>query len=558
MKANRLYKPQHRETDDYKLFDGKDDDNNTTEERMRIKDDDSLEKKDEKPKEIEEIKEKEIFLLNQFPTEIEVKFITNTYPIKVADTPFKLPSNFTRFGLSEVINQLIQMDGSNGSENIQMDQSEEENLNLENSNVKHVPFEFLIEYKPGKKIFLRTSLAKFFTKLQLWPESVITLEYMEAQPSPKSVDTIPHDDWVSCISLIQKHLNTPQEQIYVVSGCYDGVIRIIDGKEGQIIHQTKQASIPITAIHTTLINSHHLSNETLNNTTEYKIKENDLLIAGCGKDEFGRVWISSPNEKLIRMKMLLNGHTDILNDICFNPKGNMICTASEDKSIKLWEVDLFKAKKIEPIKKKKKSVPSQIQQYAAIGTLERNEKQRTNGHLLGVTCLEWMSGGKIISGSSDHTIRLWDVTTGNNVTTLNGSKVVSDLSTKNGTFEENVVLSAHPDFLIRMWDIRQNGSKKASLFRSHKGWVRSVKWLSEFQFISGGDDNAVKLWDIRSGIPIHSMPHSVNEERTTICTDKVLAVDGYCYEFGNLGKHSKYGLFSGSTDCTLKKHVMSD
>lgn len=42
-----------------------------------------------------------------FPQEIEVKFITNTFPKKVTEIPFKVPSDLTRLGLSEIINHLL-------------------------------------------------------------------------------------------------------------------------------------------------------------------------------------------------------------------------------------------------------------------------------------------------------------------------------------------------------------------------------------------------------------------------------------------------------------------
>lgn len=60
-------------------------------------------------------KEKETIIVEQkpkltkenFPQEVEVKFITNTYPQKVTEIPFKVPSDLTRLGLSEIINHLL-------------------------------------------------------------------------------------------------------------------------------------------------------------------------------------------------------------------------------------------------------------------------------------------------------------------------------------------------------------------------------------------------------------------------------------------------------------------
>jgi hypothetical protein len=57
---------------------------------------------------IEQTKEEEPKLTaKNFPKEIDIKFITNTYEEKVTETPFKLPSDLSRHGLSEIINHLL-------------------------------------------------------------------------------------------------------------------------------------------------------------------------------------------------------------------------------------------------------------------------------------------------------------------------------------------------------------------------------------------------------------------------------------------------------------------
>lgn|SRR5690606_24989119 len=50
---------------------------------------------------------KQSITLQNFPKEISVKFVTTAYPVKVTETPFKVPSDLTRFGLSEIINHLL-------------------------------------------------------------------------------------------------------------------------------------------------------------------------------------------------------------------------------------------------------------------------------------------------------------------------------------------------------------------------------------------------------------------------------------------------------------------
>lgn len=91
-----------------------------------------------------------------FPKEVQVSFVTKTFPHKTPATPFAVPSDTTRFGLSEIVNHLLH-DELNG---------------------EIVPFEFLVEYREGKKVFLRTSLRKFFVKIQKYPVSTPQIIYV--------------------------------------------------------------------------------------------------------------------------------------------------------------------------------------------------------------------------------------------------------------------------------------------------------------------------------------------------------------------------------------------
>jgi ribosome biogenesis protein YTM1 len=455
----------------------------------------------------------EVVTLANFPANITVRFVTRNPEQQVTEAAISIPSDLTRFGLSEIVNHL---------------------LHGEDSKENHVPFEFLIEFKENKKTFLRTSLKKFFVKVQKWPESTITLEYVEAQPAPKCVDTIPHDDWVSAIAY---HIPTNT----LITGCYDKFVRLIDPNTSDAAKQ-----ILATAKHP----------RSVQNVVCSAVND-QLYFASVSKDEFVRVWTVQRDEngkiKGTDLRMLLRGHINTVEDVAINPSApNLICTASLDKTIKLWELDLDNTKthlfaaddssEQQPKKKMKRT-----QEYNPIGTLGSTSGTKGEGHTLGLTCIQWAQKGVIYSGSNDHTVRQWDVSRAELISTISGSKVVTALTYNQ---DLNVILTAHPDHLIRMWDPRSSG--RASIFRSHKGWVRDVQWQLNggHQFISGGDDNTMKVWDIRSAIPLHSVSHSTEENlhqsgRKNVSPFKTLAVS-----YGQ----DEHTIYSGSSDTTLKKH----
>jgi len=72
---------------------------------------------------------------------------------------------------------------------------------------------------------------------------------------------------------------------------------------------------------------------------------------------------------------------------------------------------------------------------------------------------------------------------------------------------------------------------------SHKGFVTALSWNSKFPYIlaSVSHDQTVKLWDIRSNIPLHTLRNH---------TDKV-----FCVDFSRSGDV----LLSGSADSKVNR-----
>lgn len=63
--------------------------------------------------------------------------------------------------------------------------------------------------------------------------------------------------------------------------------------------------------------------------------------------------------------------------------------------------------------------------------------------------------------------------------------------------------------------------------RAHKGWCTQVAWCpsSPHLLISGAHDSLVKVWDIRSSLPLHSI---------NMHSDKVLALCWQRLQSGNV------------------------
>lgn len=72
----------------------------------------------------------------------------------------------------------------------------------------------------------------------------------------------------------------------------------------------------------------------------------------------------------------------------------------------------------------------------------------------------------------------------------------------NFSFEHNLLITAHSDRNIRFFDSRTKSKNVLKVYRSHVKPVSSVKFGSAHQFASCGYDGILKLWDVRSIVPL--------------------------------------------------------
>ena len=102
-------------------------------------------------------------------------------------------------------------------------------------------------------------------------------------------------------------------------------------------------------------------------------------------------------------------------------------------------------------------------------------------------------GQTLASGSEDETIRLWDVSTGQEKATLQGH--TGSVWSVSFSPDGQTLASSSGDETIRLWDV-STGQEKATL-QGHTGWVWSVSFSPDGQTLaSGSGDGTILLWDM--------------------------------------------------------------
>ena len=80
-----------------------------------------------------------------------------------------------------------------------------------------------------------------------------------------------------------------------------------------------------------------------------------------------------------------------------------------------------------------------------------------------------------------------------------------------------------------------------SIYCSHKSWVSAIQWSPTDPFVlaTTSHDGTLKVWDIRSSLPLHTVRATTNKGDKSLC---LAFGDGFIY--------------SGGSDCVVKKFAL--
>ena len=190
--------------------------------------------------------------------------------------------------------------------------------------------------------------------------------------------------------------------------------------------------------------------------------------------------------------VIRQGHKQAINMVKYSPSGQHVYSASEDKSIKMWDVNTG----------------------IDISTF--------NAHSAGVNCIELSKDGNIlISGDKAGEIIIWDANTGdviNKIAAHDGAVNTAKLS-KDG----QMIVSGGDDEILKIWTIQ------GDTIRTVKGFSAPIKNLAISpdgkRIVTGGGKNnspEVKLVDTEKGVILADALDSVKGGRAAVAYTKAI------------------------------------
>lgn len=116
------------------------------------------------------------------------------------------------------------------------------------------------------------------------------------------------------------------------------------------------------------------------------------------------------------------------------------------------------------------------------------------GHEKAITCLQFIEKScKLISGSADNQLKLWDFTTGVKLQSFIGH--ISPVTCIAFSSENLWVLSGSKDATVKLWDLCENNLNFT--FEGHSDGITCIEITKDnHYFISGSEDTTVRIWNI--------------------------------------------------------------
>ena len=205
---------------------------------------------------------------------IQVRLTTRT-ETPISSTPIVIPTNVTRYSLSQILNHLLE-------------------------NPTPIPYSFLIN-----SVYLPTTLDEYITSHGVSREEILEIEYVRSVLPPQWEGEWTQEDWVGGVSV---------RETGVLSGGYDGIVRVWDWS-GNILAKGRSGDGALRPVKC--------------------IKWIDGGFVSGGMD--GSLRVYGYEDGVVSLLLEGKGHEASVDSVDYC--AGKVITASADGSLRLWSTD---------------------------------------------------------------------------------------------------------------------------------------------------------------------------------------------------------------------------
>jgi len=186
-------------------------------------------------------------------------------------------------------------------------------------------------------------------------------------------------------------------------------------------------------------------------------------VASASEDKSIQVWEADTGHQLL----IYHQHHDVARMIAWSPDSKYLACASEDHAIEVWSAN------------------------------NGNRVHRYSGHTNRVRAIVWSPNGKYLASAGyDNTVRIWDFAARKQVSKCEGH--TDSIFALAWSPDSALVASGSDDATVHIW--RALTGQSVSCYKGHNRAVRAVSWSFDGQHIaSGAWDCQVHVWDATNG-----------------------------------------------------------
>jgi len=210
------------------------------------------------------------------------------------------------------------------------------------------------------------------------------------------------------------------------------------------------------------------------------------MLASCSADMSIKLWDFNTFECVKTM----HGHDHNVSSVSFLPTGDYIFSSSRDKTIKMWEVQTGFC----------------VRTYTGHREWVRMVRVSLDGNLLAScsndqTVRVWVAGGKDVKmemRDHDHVVECvaWAPEAATQAINEAAREASGGDNKNSGSYPGPFLASGSRDKTIRVWDV-SSGQCLFSL-QGHDNWVRGITWHPGGKYLlSASDDKTLRVWDIQ-------------------------------------------------------------
>lgn len=252
------------------------------------------------------------------------------------------------------------------------------------------------------------------------------------------------------------------------------------------------------------------------------------LVSGSD-DRTARIWDPEADPELIA---ICAGHTDCIHGVAafVSATGHWAATASDDRTARIWHLDTGEIRQVlrghgRPVRAvqalvvrdRPKLVTGSTDQRVRLWDAEASPdvpERILVGHNDWVRSVRVFPGSdqpRLVSGSDDGTLRTWDLSKADNDApdVFGGStrwiRAVCVLPTS----PRVSVAAAGTEGRINVWEVEEGRLVAARVLAGHGDWIRALTTFTEnnsVRVVSAGDDGLIRVWDpARTDEPLYTL-----------------------------------------------------